>query len=585
MATKTDASTTLGEFLDFLFEGQDGYVYAPTKHLATGFWQPYHFLWPDSREEIISHLLMRSKDTDVYVSPSLFKEGSGKKEFWKGSQFAWCEFDGNSAEGNIANLPPPSLRIQSSTAGHEHWYWRLDNFEADRNVIEGLCRKIAYALGADRSGWDANQVLRPPGTLHHASNRRTVVKQARKVSYKLSEFRGLPDIPRDEAFETLTKDLPAVSDVVSKYKWPADAYDLFFRPEQKVGSRSSALMKLGFYCVEMDMTNEEAFTILRDADDRWKKYTSHSNRAERLLSIISRAKAEKSKQSELLLAGPSELLYSFREFLDTKIKMEWVYGDMLAKQGLGVISSLPYVGKSVLSIRLQMHAVLQKPFLIWTPGEHRIKKAAFLSLEMDRMEFNKTLEDMRPSFSNDEWEEAIDKCMVYPVGYAVGMDKPQNQDQVKAWVDTHEIDFLLIDSLKAISSNLKEDKMDPIFNFINKDLRSERGVTVWILHHNRKPPSGEGKARDPKDTTDLYGDVFIGAHATTVLALTKKSPAVRAVHNLKVRLAEEGDSFRIQRGPGLNWHVMTDQEAPEEETMVGGDEDNGSGSSKPRIEL
>jgi len=576
--TVTATSENLGEFLDFLFEGQDGYVYSPTKEPATGYWQPYHFKWPDSRESIITHILRQSRTTDVYISPSLFSEGSGKKEAWKGSQFIWCEFDGNASDANIAEIPPPSLRIQSSTKGHEHWYWRLNTFERNRDVVEGLCRKIAYALGADRSGWDANQVLRPPGTRHHVSSRSVRVVKAKPTKFDISEFAAIKDVPRDEAFEKLVEEIPPVADVVAKYEWPTDAWDLYNKDTQPTGSRSSAMMRLGFHCIEMGMTNEEAYSILRSADDKWKKYTQHYNRTERLLSIIARAKAQKSLQSELLLSDRSELVYTVGEFLDTKVAVEWVYGDMLAKQGLGIISSLPGIGKSQLSLRLAMHAVLQRPFLIWKPGEHRIQKALFLSFEMDRMELTSFLTTMQPSFLTEEWDRIRQQMFLYPQGYSVALDNVKNQDRIKEMVDQYEIDFVLIDSLKAISSNLKEDKMDPIFNFINKDLRSERGTTLWIVHHNRKP--GQGEAREPKDVSDLYGDVFISAHATSVFSLWKKSSRVRKVLNLKTRLAEETEGFDIRlSNDWLDWVPQ----ATETESQTEKESESDSGESKFKL--
>jgi hypothetical protein len=60
------------------------------------------------------------------------------------------------------NLPQPTAVVKSSP-GREQFYWRL-SMPVPPEMGEGLNRRLAYALGADKSGWDLTQLLRPPGT-------------------------------------------------------------------------------------------------------------------------------------------------------------------------------------------------------------------------------------------------------------------------------------------------------------------------------------------------------------------------------------------------------------------------------------
>lgn len=72
--------------------------------------------------------------------------------------------DGDGAKTTLST-PPPTATVESSP-GREQFYWSLT-----RPVVpefgEKLNRRLALAMGGDRSGWDLTQLLRPPGTHNH----------------------------------------------------------------------------------------------------------------------------------------------------------------------------------------------------------------------------------------------------------------------------------------------------------------------------------------------------------------------------------------------------------------------------------
>ncbi len=59
------------------------------------------------------------------------------------------------------HLPRPTAVVESSP-GRQQFYWRLSRPVAPV-VGEQLNKRLAYAIGADKSGWDLTQLLRPPG--------------------------------------------------------------------------------------------------------------------------------------------------------------------------------------------------------------------------------------------------------------------------------------------------------------------------------------------------------------------------------------------------------------------------------------
>lgn len=570
-----DHATEVEGFLDSLFDGQKGYVYTPTKNDESGYWQPYFFKWPDQRTAITTHILDATREKDVYVAPSLFKAPSDKKPAWKGSNYVWVEFDGNAPSNPPDGIPAPSYRIQSSLKGHEHWYWRLDSFESDYRVLEGLAKRLTYTLDADKSGWDCSQVLRPPGTLHQESKKRVRVLAARADRVGFADFKNLVEAPESAVIDTTFDNVPDCQAVVAKYKWSEEAFDLFHKPSQAVGSRSSAMTRLGFECVEMGMTNEEVYSILYNADERWGKYKNRppADRAKRLIGIVTHCRGKKELDAELNLSE-RESFVTVGDFLKTDIKVKWLFENLLTEKGLGIISAAPGVGKTTVSIRLGTSVVLGKDFLCWKSRITEQKRVGFLSLEMAGLECKKFLEDMWPSFSVAEQEVIQKNFFLLPLGYSLPLGNKSEQQMILDEIDKHNLDFIIIDSLKA-ATGLDERKLDVFFDWINKHVRNERGCSVWIIHHNRKPPN-EGP-RKPRGLEDLYGDTFISAHPTTIISLWKRSKTELEVIPLKVRLSEETDPFAIVRRDHLDFMVTEKTDKHEEENAPTEDKGKGLG--------
>jgi hypothetical protein len=184
----TDATSELREFYNYIW-GENPtvetitFVYLPVEH--EGKWTPYMFEWPRQREGVIRHTLKWSAIKDnVFYSPALFKAANPAKENVLGSWMLWVDFDGNAPkewaqeeeEGSIF-IPPPTLIVQSSIEGHEHCYWKLDEFVSDIEELEDKNRALAYVMHADTSGWDADQILRPIRTTNHKRNMPVIVKE------------------------------------------------------------------------------------------------------------------------------------------------------------------------------------------------------------------------------------------------------------------------------------------------------------------------------------------------------------------------------------------------------------------------
>lgn len=90
-----------------------------------------------------AHLLMARRRTKNAAAPVLA---------------LWADADGPM----LADAPEPTAVVESSP-GRAHLFWRLRR-SLSPTAAEALNQRLAFSLGADPSGWDLSQLLRPPGT-------------------------------------------------------------------------------------------------------------------------------------------------------------------------------------------------------------------------------------------------------------------------------------------------------------------------------------------------------------------------------------------------------------------------------------
>lgn len=107
--------------------------------------------------KIAVDILRRGQWEEVFVSCAIF---AGEKRIESQAvtfTAAYADFDGVPLP---ESLPMRTVTIESSPE-HFHCFWRFHKPQG-QNVAVDINRRIAYFAGADKSGADATQVLRPP---------------------------------------------------------------------------------------------------------------------------------------------------------------------------------------------------------------------------------------------------------------------------------------------------------------------------------------------------------------------------------------------------------------------------------------
>lgn len=559
-------SSDLDNFIEFLYDGLDGYVYVAAKDPLKKPEEDGAFVgemveYPKDKGTIKGIVHHFSKTHEVYLAPAIFntKELGGKKENVKASNVVWIDFDGNApadwsdfAEGK----GPPSYIVQTSLKGRQHVYWRLENPLRTTDEIERFNRSLAYNFKADTSGWDANQVLRPPSTYNHKRSQDVRVLSTVNVSYDISLFESLsPPPPAATTTEWKLSELPDVDDVLLKYSLGPDVIKLL--KTDKPADRSMAMQQLAYATAEGGMSDNEIFVILRSIDGRWGKYVGRSDRDRRLADIIVRARSKYPSGLSPSTAGPDDGLseesvafaYNYTDFLNTEISIDWVIEGMLMEQGQMMFVGPSGVGKTQFILEAMKSIAIGKPFL---GHEVRIpKKVGFLSLEMGHPDLKIFMEAQDALLSPPERDLLDENLTIIPYGEAWPLNMPVGQERLTMLIEQFGWEGLFIDSIgsSVLGDISSHQVVQPLLNYADS-LRNQHGLFLWWIHHTRKSAAG---ATNQFNIDDVYGDQYLVNRASSAYMLLHGRQGLLKVRNIKNRLAAKESDYYIERTPELSF--------------------------------
>lgn len=531
------------EFLTDLFGEQEGIIYAPVKGEI---WEQYFFEWPQERAKLERHLKDYDK-RDVYISPVLFSERKISTETFKGTSYLWTEFDGSVPKDFIT----PTMRVMSSQEGHEHWYWKLDEFVTNKAVLEDLTRRIAYHYGADLSVWDYQNVLRPVDTWNHKRNKPVTLLDKNNTLYSINDFLGIPIPPIGSRVDVKMGTLPSKDLILAKYRWNLDTLDLLFKDEIPQGKRSDALARLVHECIELGLSNEETYVLLEDRDSVWGKYVGRNDRQKRLEATIANVRARKATVAEIVQGAPE--VYRFHDFMRTNIKLKWAIEGLLPVAGSMVIFGPPEVGKTTFSLDLGIALALHDKFLAWNVVANQ--RVLFISLEMQHYEVKQFFEDMK--LPEEEQAALQEKFYIWPIGNAYPFDTPDQQIELIKYIKMHKIQTVIVDShsIAMYGSVTSDDDIKRLYSFFNEDIRRDLKCSYIFIHHPRKE-SIESQKRD-LELDDIFGSMYIAANAQTVISLKqKKSSTHLTLKILKTRHSQGQRDFILERTPDRGFKLV-----------------------------
>lgn len=520
-------------------------------------WDRQFYVWPKDESAIIADIERRKADEEVYYCPSLLHSRDAHKDAALGSRVYWVDFDGN-VPNDLKGVPSPTIRVQTSD-GHEHWYWRTDGFSSP-DVTEERNRSFVHLFDADKSGWDATQVLRPPGTFNHKRKALVELVEYSDVALPVGLFSGLPTPPPvEELYIAEVESLPNVTEIVFRYKFPPHVYKLFSSAVAgptggDEGQRSTKLMSLAFALAEVGLTNEEIVSMLNNCCERWGKFVGRADKITQLTKIVAIARRKYPFKYDVEEEAQPLVPMGFKTLLATEVHLEWIWNGWLQEGGYMLFTGPPGVGKTQLSLYVGACFALGKDTL----GRHVTKprRVAFLSLEMGLTDLKEFMLLLAAAFTPEEQEILQQNLLILPLGEPLYMNRDDTKRQVEQMVEDYKIDGLIIDSLSStVEGELKDEATVKALMDWNDHLRQKFRCFTWIIHHHRK---GNSTNKKPNKLDDIYGPYLLTARATSVFCLwpTEVQNAIE-VRPLKVRLSPKPDPFYIRRDSNLHFDKVS----------------------------
>jgi archaellum biogenesis ATPase FlaH len=390
------------------------------------------------------------------------------------------------------------------------------------------------------------------------------------ASYDLSAFGHLTSPKQLISTTILESDIPSVDDVKALANWDSMQKKVFdrslddFREQGK--DRSRSLANLAFHGAELGWTDEQIYSVISDADERWGKYAERWNREQILVELINKARQKHGyepakefdidkilKITDVTLEteerpGDDLGIMNIDELNALELDVEWLMEGLIHSRGFGLLTGRQGTGKTQLALQLAAClATGQDNFLNWSLPAHGAKKVLFLSLEMGSLLLKQFTTPLRKNYPQAELAKNLP---ILPLGQAVPMDLKEGQEYFDAILERHQPDFVIIDSLEAVASTELTDEgaVKQLMNYL-AGVRDRYACALMIIHHHRKRSNDFASQKRPNSLYDVYGANLITTKIDFVLDADKWRDAKGeqpdksrlTLNTLKNRLAAELD--------------------------------------------
>lgn len=510
------------------------------KH-SPGYWKDLAFEWPHDRESIENILDKATRSSkDVYWAPAMFKEPRRQENAMLPTDLLWSDLDEADPREFPKDLRP--LAWWESSPGRFQAVWRLPK-ELPRKKQTDYNKRLTYAVGADKGGWDATQVLRLPGLPNNKYSDVTVsrphINGAHPVNLELLrtfEAGGVSEFSEDPIPEG---DLPPPDLILKTRKIPTRARQLLkAKPANAVeGQRSERLWELECLLAEAHLTVPEIVSLTKTSV--WNKFAGRHDEHKRLAVEARKAIAHTGNQRPVE-SQPSDgevgeeyeeedsRPLSWQEFDRDHKPIKWLVADVWAESEVGFISGTPKTYKSWLSLDLAVSVATGTRFLGSFAAE---KKRVLLIQEEDP----KVVTQDR--LLRVAWARGLAYAKLEDDGSVeMRYDLPENlyimsnqgfqitdeswMDQLKAWIEELEIDLVILDPLMMIAEGMDEFKAFDMMTKVLKPLKRLRADTkaaICVVHHHIK-------TSEKKGASAMYGSVALWAWEESALHLDLVAP-------------------------------------------------------------
>lgn len=232
------------------------------------------FSYPSDLDKVLAWINRNIASRNMYFCPQLLSKPKRIKANVEICTNIWADLD----EVDPATLDvKPSITLKTST-GRWQGLWVLSSPVAPV-VAEQAARKLAYATGADSSGWDLTQLLRVPLT-YNIKYEDTIVELTEMFAdptYEIGYFLSLPEVPEYKGISDVEFPAKEISkldpdQVLQKYRGRLlpSVISLYSHAPDK--DWSSALWSLENMLLEAGLSPAETFVVAwASATNKYKR--------------------------------------------------------------------------------------------------------------------------------------------------------------------------------------------------------------------------------------------------------------------------------------------------------------------------
>jgi archaellum biogenesis ATPase FlaH len=526
-----------------LWADQPGKFFCISTKSPGGKWKDNFF----SKEEFgnIRQFLRDHDDHDIYFCPHGFNRRVRQKGEAVIPNLLWADLDFADPK---TMKPKPTIAIESSP-GRFVGIWVLDG-----PMNEELNRRLTYHVGADHGGWDLTQVLRFPGTKNYKYRSqpkvRTMWKDGKEWTAKKIE-RYLPPPEEKEEGENLS-----AAEVFEAYesKLPRWARrELLAKKTVGRSDRSEMLWKLENVCVEVGMSLDEAFAVIKRSG--WNKFAGRRNEDEQLRRELSKVvenqfrekpkgadkRHSKSDEEESHDEKDRNHFLKFERLSEVKEeKLSFLWRPYLAEGEVTILEGDPGLGKSYLAQMVAGSIAEGRRILSPYKGEPK-KKGGVVYFDMENAAGSVT----KPRLVQNGYTDLED---YHVVQQPFSIDDEEAMDYVYEQLEVLRPKLVVFDTLNTYIGRADTHKASEVAQAFGAFAKIARdfNCSVLVLRHLTK---GSGSA--------MYrgqGSITFAGLARVVIAVgvdpEDSDTRVMAVVKMNFAKAPQALSFRIEERKG-----------------------------------
>lgn len=352
----------IGRLLAAVWGNRQGYVFLPYKEQPSTWHEtpgiPYNGALPSLPE-----LPGRS---DQYFCPVVFSQPHRKKEYALSTNLLWADLD---------PVHPNDCRIRPSVAwesspGRYQALWFL-NEEINPDEAASLSKRIAYADGGDKGGWDLTQVLRIPGTRNfkYESAPEGRVLWAKSSAYAPEEIKGAYPRVEGNGVHPTTLDWPQIPEATIQTALSAlpVGYRKRLMASTAGADRSLELQKLSRDLVRFGVSPEIVLHLIQRST--WNKFSGRNDEQAQLIKQVTSAVEAVARKKATQAAVPKlEAVVDMKvqewgAFMQQPTHLRWLVEDAWVDGSVGFISGRSKSYKTWIALDMALSLVSGNPFL------------------------------------------------------------------------------------------------------------------------------------------------------------------------------------------------------------------------------